>query len=84
MSDYGLLSGVWGYKGHEKTDKVHMRAIRSFLGVNKFAPLCGMGWTPPVIRLPQLLDESLKCFAYGTESCLLTISGCPEKYMKLC
>ena len=52
VMDY--CSGVWGYKGHEKIDKVHMRAIRSFLGVNKFAPLCGMegdmGWTPPVIR----------------------------------
>ena len=33
IMDY--CSGVWGYSPNDKIDKVHMRAIRCFLGVNR-------------------------------------------------
>lgn len=47
-------AGVWGYKPY-KTEDVGNRAMRYFLGVNKFAPLHAvhgdMGWKPVDIGL---------------------------------
>jgi hypothetical protein len=47
-------SGVWGYNRNDNINKIYNRAIRSFLGVNKYAPIAGMegdmGWTPPIVR----------------------------------
>ena len=34
--DYG--SGVWGYNRFSKTETIHNRALRYFLGVHRFAP----------------------------------------------
>ena len=50
--DYG--AEVWGYVRDTATDQVQLKAIRAFLGVNKFAPNIGimgdMGWCPSHIR----------------------------------
>ena len=52
IMDY--CSGVWGFSRNEKLDKIHARATRCYLGVNKFATKVGiegeLGWTPPHIR----------------------------------
>ena len=40
IMDY--CSGVWGYSPNDKIHKVHMRAIRCFLGVNRYAAKAGM------------------------------------------
>ena len=52
VMDY--CSGIWGYGDNENLDRVHHRAIRAFLGLNRFAPITGMegdmGWLPPIIR----------------------------------
>ena len=47
-------SSIWGYTDNDKLDKIHMKAIRCYLGVNRYAPKAGIegeiGWTPPKIR----------------------------------
>ena len=47
-------AGVWGFALSDQLDKIHMRAIRCFLGVNRYATKVGMegdlGWIPPQIR----------------------------------
>ena len=47
-------SSIWGYNDNDKLDKIHMKAIRCYLGVNRYAPKAGIkgeiGWTPPQIR----------------------------------
>ena len=47
-------SGIWGYGDNDNLDRVRQRAIRAFLGLNRFAPIAGMegdmGWLPPIIR----------------------------------
>ena len=51
IMDY--CSGVWGFALNDQLDKIHMRAIRCFLGVNLYATKVGMegdlGWVPPQI-----------------------------------
>ena len=34
-------SGIWGRQNNDNILKVHNRAIRCFLGVNKYAPIAG-------------------------------------------
>ena len=50
--EYG--AEVWGGMKDSSTDKIQLKAIRSYLGVHKFAPtlaiLGDMGWTPSCIR----------------------------------
>ena len=52
-------AGVWGGKEFKKILDVQARAMRFFLGVNKFAPILGiegeMGWEPAEIRKRQML-----------------------------
>ena len=52
VTDYG--SEIWGYLRESCTDQVQLKAIRSYLGVHKYAPnlaiLGDMGWTPSDIR----------------------------------
>ena len=52
VMDY--CSDIWGYVENENLDRVHQRAIRAFLGLDRFAPIAGMegdmGWLPPIIR----------------------------------
>ena len=52
VMDY--CSSIWGYNDNDKLDKIHMKAIRCYLGVNRYAPKAGIegeiGWTPPKIR----------------------------------
>ena len=52
VMDYA--SGVWGFCEHDNLEKIHSRAMRCYLGVNKYAAKCGiegdMCWTPPKIR----------------------------------
>ena len=52
VMDYG--SGVWGYRDNEELDKIHMRAMRCYLGVHKHAAKSGimgdLGWVPPSVR----------------------------------
>ena len=51
VMDY--CSSIWGYNDNDKLDKIHMKAIRCYLGVNRYAPKAGIegeiGWTPPKI-----------------------------------
>ena len=46
--------GVWGYGPNENLKRIQIRAMRCFLGVNKYAPIVGvegeMGWTTPAVR----------------------------------
>ena len=55
IMDYS--SSVWGAKCYPKTDTLHNKIIRFYLGANKCtsnAVIQGdMGWTPPLVR-PQL------------------------------
>ena len=52
VMDYG--SAVWGYKNYNKPNTVHNRAVRTFLGVHKFASVPAMsgdmGWSDPINR----------------------------------
>ena len=52
IMDYA--SGVWGYKPNECLDKIQIRALRCYLGVNRYAPIAGvegdLGWVTPRIR----------------------------------
>ena len=52
VMDY--CAGIWGHAPNDKLDKIHMRAIRCFLGVNRYATKVGyegeLGWVPPLIR----------------------------------
>ena len=52
IMDY--CSGVWGFTGNEKLDKIHMRAMRCYLGVNRYSAKVGiegeLGWVNPQIR----------------------------------
>ena len=45
---------VWGHAKNDKIMKIHTRAMRCFLGVNKYAPIAGiegdMGWITPDVR----------------------------------
>ena len=45
---------VWGFTGNEKLDKIHMRAMRCYLGVNRYSAKVGiegeLGWVDPQIR----------------------------------
>jgi hypothetical protein len=47
-------AGVWGAKLYPKCDQVQNKAIRTFMGVGKFAPLPAvngdMGWIPVSVR----------------------------------
>ena len=40
VMDY--CSGIWGYGDNENLDRVHQRAIRAFLGLNRYAPIAGI------------------------------------------
>ena len=52
IMDY--CASVWGHAKNEKIMKIHTRATRCFLGVNKYAPIAGiegdMGWITPDVR----------------------------------
>ena len=52
IMDY--CSGVWGFTGNKKLDKIHMRAMRCYLGVNRYSAKVGiegeLGWVNPQIR----------------------------------
>ena len=52
VMDYS--SGVWGFSSIDSLDRIHERAMRCYLGVNKYAAKCGIegdvGWVPPQIR----------------------------------
>ena len=52
IMDY--CSGVWGYGPNEKLHKIHMRALRCYLGVNKYTAKAGiegeLAWATPQIR----------------------------------
>jgi hypothetical protein len=52
VMDYG--AEIWGYKDHNSAKKVTQNAIRTFLGVHKFAPLASLygdiGWLKPQYR----------------------------------
>lgn len=52
ITDYG--AEVWGYLKEASTYLIQIKAIRSYLGIHKFAPklalLGDMGWTPSFIR----------------------------------
>jgi hypothetical protein len=57
--DYG--SEIWGYIKADKANNVHNKAIRYFLGVNKFAPKVAIqaevGWmTPKYRRIQRMLS----------------------------
>ena len=47
-------AGVWGFALNDQLDKIHMRSIRCFLGVNQYATKVGvegdLGWVPPQIH----------------------------------
>ena len=47
-------SAIWGYETHIKLNRIHLRAIRLFLGVNRSATVADlegdMGWKPPIIQ----------------------------------
>lgn len=49
VMDYG--AGVWGYESNKDLDKIHHRAMRCFLGVNKYGTKAGiegdMAWVNP-------------------------------------
>ena len=46
IMEYG--SGIWGYKKYKIMDDIQNRAIRTYLGVSRFAPIIGLegeaGW----------------------------------------
>ena len=48
------VAGVWGFKHYAKSESVHNRAMRYFLGVHKFTPTLAimgdMGWEPNEVR----------------------------------
>ena len=50
--NYGC--GIWGYAKANDSDQIQHRAIRYFLGVNKFTPIPAlqgeMGWIPSRVR----------------------------------
>jgi len=52
IMDY--CSGIWGYARYDKPNTVQHRAIRSFLGVHRYASNVVIngdtGWTPPIVR----------------------------------
>jgi hypothetical protein len=52
VMDYG--AAVWGYTNYNKPNTVHNRAMRTFLGVHKFASVPAMfgdmGWSDPISR----------------------------------
>ena len=52
ITDYG--SEVWGYMREASTDQIQIKAIRTYLGVHKFAPILALlgdiGWLPSFIR----------------------------------
>ena len=52
ITDYG--SEVTGFHEYDSKEKIHDRAIRSFLGVNRHTPIAGMraetGWLEPRSR----------------------------------
>ena len=52
IMDY--CGAVWGFKDYAKCNTVQNRALRSFLGVHRYAPNLAIqgdtGWTPPIIR----------------------------------
>ena len=52
IMDYA--GGVWGYEPNENLKRIQIRAMRCFLGVNRYAPIVGvegeMGWTTPAVR----------------------------------
>ena len=52
VSDYG--GEIWGFKEYEDSRKIHLRAIRAFLGIPKRAPIPGvlaeMNWLDPRSR----------------------------------
>ena len=52
VMDY--CSGIWEYEAHEKLDRIHVRALRTLLGVNRHTAIAGiegeMCWIPPIIR----------------------------------
>ena len=47
-------AGVWGHNNNEKLDQIDTRAMRCYLGVNKYTAKCGIegdvGWLTPKIR----------------------------------
>ena len=47
-------AGVWGYPSFQKPQVIQNRALRSFLGVHRFASTAAVsgdtGWIPPVVR----------------------------------
>ena len=51
-------SGVWGYKPNECLYKIQIRALRCYLGVNRYALIAGvkgdMGWVTPRIHREML------------------------------
>ena len=52
VMDY--CAGVWGYPSFQKPQVIQNRALRSFLGVHRFASTVAVsgdtGWIPPVVR----------------------------------
>ena len=57
-------SAVWGHKYNKSIDRIHHRAMRTFLCVNRSATIVGlegeMGWKTPIIRRKHLkILESL-------------------------
>ena len=48
------VAGVWGFKQYPKSEAVHNRAMRYFLGIHKFTPTLAimgdMGWEPNEVR----------------------------------
>ena len=52
VSDYG--GEIWGFKEYEVTRKIHLRAIRAFMGIPKKTPIPGvlaeMNWLDPRSR----------------------------------
>ena len=49
VMDY--CSSIWGHNNYKKSDKIHNRALRYFLGLHRNAPILGfqadMGWLTP-------------------------------------
>ena len=76
VMDY--CSGIWGYGDNENLDRVHQRAIRAFLGLNRFAPIAGMegdmGW------LPLSSEETYICCVNGIE----VSRWIPTDYLRSC
>ena len=54
VTDYYYSSSVWGVKRHQSVDNVQHRAMRYFLGVQRFTPILAMvgdiGWLLSIYR----------------------------------